>query len=133
MSRALGIMLGIVFFSMIVVGSNFFLNDFKKNYDIEIEEGWTEEFDFIENMTTISDDISNIVETNKTNWATGGFRLGYSGLKSILQVPKFISALFEGLNERLNLPPWATQYMVVIMMMVFLLTIVLPALLRWWL
>ena len=130
MSKAANIMIGIILFGMICLGSAEFINGFKEKYDLEVEEGWEDDYDLIDNMTTISKDMSDILESKDTNWVISGLRMGYSVLKNMFRLPKFVSSIFNNIADRLNIPNWAVANMVLLMTIIIMIVIA-AALLRW--
>ena len=130
MSKMANFMIGIVLFGMIAIGGAEYINGFKEKYDLEVEEGWEDDYDLIDNMTTISKDMSDILESKDTNWVISGLRMGYSVLKNMFRLPKFVSSIFNNIADRLNIPNWAVANMVLLMTIIIMIVIA-AALLRW--
>jgi len=125
-------MLGVIVSGMIVTGLAFFIDGFSENYDLEDEANWEENFTFMKDMEYLSKNMTDTLQDENTNWATGGFRIGFGVLRSVLSIPKFIAQLFGGVTERLHLPPWTTSYIILILTVIIIFALA-SALLRWYL
>ena len=131
MSQLATYIIGIILFSMIIIGSTSFLAGFNQNYNIEVEPGWEDTYNFIDNMTDIGVDTTEILESKDTNWVLSGLRMGYSVLKGTFQLPKFMAETLGNMGTRLHLPPWVTNHVVVIITIIIIFIIV-AALVRWY-
>lgn len=134
MSQLAKYMIGLMLFSMIIIGTTMFLRGFSDNYNIEVEPGWEDSYNFIDNMTTIGDDMTGILESKETNWAVSGLRMGYSVLKGALQLPQFMGDIFGKIGTRLGITKetkWVTNYIIIIitMLIIFIIT---AGLIRWY-
>ena len=124
-------MIGIVLFSMVIVGTTAFLGGFTDPYDVEVEPGWEDTYDFVDNMTDIGSEMTSSLESSETNWVISGLRMGYSVLKSVLKLPQFMASILGNMGARLNLPPWVTNYVVVIITIIIVF-IIAASLVRWY-
>ena len=132
MSKLTNLMLGFILFSMIIVGAKYGADGFKENYDIESGSNWDSQFNYIENMTGIANEMSDILEDPNSNWLEQGIKLGYSVLKTVLKLPAYAKDLVSNVADILNLPPWSVGYIdvILVIVIVFILT---SALIRWYL
>ncbi len=116
---------------MIIIGSTAFLGGFTDNYNIEVEPGWEDTYNFIDNMTDIGIDTTEILESKDTNWVLSGLRMGYSVLKGVFKMPQFMATTLGNMGTRLHLPTWVTNSIVVIITIIIIFIIV-AALVRWY-
>ena len=131
MSKIAGFMIGVILFSLIVVGGGQFINNFKVQYDLKVEEGWEAPYDYLGNMTSAGRDMEKILESKDTSWLEGGLSMGWSVVKNALGIPKFMKGVMTEAADRLNLPHWFEKYIGTIMVIILLMVIV-AALLRWY-
>ncbi len=124
-------MIGIILFSMIIIGTTTFLGGFTDPYDVEVEPGWEDTYDFVGNMTDIGSEMTDTLESKETNWVISGLRMGYSVLKSVLKLPQFMASILGNMGGRLHLPEWVTNYIIVIITIIILF-IIAAALVRWY-
>ena len=132
MSKLTNIMIGFILFSMIIVGATYVAKDFSSEYDIGIEGNWSEQFDYIDEMTDKTQKMTDILEDPNSNWLEQGIKLGYSVLKNLLGLPKYARDLVSNTADLLNLPPWSVNYLGTILVIVILF-ILTSALIRWYL
>lgn len=132
MSKLANLMIGLVLFSMVILGANLFLGGFTQHYNIQIEEGWADVYDFTGNISFIGTNMTGTLQTKSTSWLEHGLRMGYSVLRMTLGIPKYIYSLFGNVMARLHLPPELVNPIVAIMVLI-LIFIIAAALVRWYL
>jgi hypothetical protein len=133
MSKLANVIIGIVLFSFIMLGTSRLMSDTDTNYNVTIEQDWELEFTQLsDNQSIIGHNMTEILESTSTNWVVSGLRMGYSVLKLTFRLPLIISGMFGNIADRLHLPDEMINTVYLIMTIIIIFVIV-AALVRWYL
>lgn len=139
MAKLANIMIGLVLFSMVIGGLAVYMGGFEEHYDITIEDGWSDVYNISQNITSLSDEMTNILEEKDANWVVSGARLGYSVLKTVFKLPSHVNTLIDHIFARFHICPvnveekcWIRAGIKTILV-ISLIFLIAQALVRWYL
>jgi hypothetical protein len=132
MSKLVSIFIGVMLFSMIIIGFTTYIGGFRQFYNVTVEEGWEARYDLRNDTAIAAMNISEVLEGEHTNWAEGGYRIGYAAVRVILRIPLMFMDILAGISTRLGLPDWVDAYLA-ILLVVTIFFVLIQALVRWYL
>ena len=134
------LLISIILFGMVLLGSSFFLGDLATSYGVTAETNYSRTLDLSKNITQIGNDMTNKVQedetstTSTTDTLTGalwGFTIKtYQAIKMTFNIGKLFSAMVYDMAIYFALPVWFIDGILLIIAIV-IFGVVVSAIYKW--